>query len=450
MKTLGKILYFILSFIDKIIITPITKLMLSVSNFFKDNGKGIERFINNKQTLIVLSLIFSVLIFYVVDRNSNTIINQSAEILYNQPIHAEYNEEAYVIEGLPDSVDVTLVGTKAYLYLAKQYASNLKIQADLTDLTPGKHKVSLKISQGLESINYKIDPSTATVVVYEKVSQTKELTYDVLHKDDLDTKLNISNIDLNRNDCIIKGAEYKLKQVATVKALIDIDNLTNPKVGTTTMKDLPLVAYDASGNIVDVEIVPSSVEASIEIKSPSKNVPIKVVPVGDLAFGKSIKDTTTSISTITIYGDETSLESIEYVPVEIDVKDLSSDKEYNVNIVKPSGVREMEYKTINIKVTLDDEVTKEFENIRITPLNLDSKFKVQAASEADGKVTVIVKGSPSVVNELTNDAITATVDLSNISEEGTFDVDVKVTGNDVKATYESKTKKVKVKIIKAS
>ena len=449
MKKIGKLVYRILLFFDKLIIVPITKIYLAISNFFKDNSKGLERFINNKQTLVVLSLIFALTFFFVVDRSSSSIINKSAEVLYNQPVVADYNEESYVIEGLPEKVDVTLVGTKAYLYLAKQYSSNLKISADLTDMTPGKHKVSLKISQGLENIDYKVDPSTATVVVYEKVSATKELTYDVLHKDNLDTKLNISNIDLSRNDCIIKGSDYKLKQVATVKSLIDIDNLKTPKVGVTTMKDIPLVAYDASGNIVDVEIVPATIEASIEIKSPSKTVPIKIVPTGNIAFGKSIKTTETSVSTITIYGDQDSLEDIEYVPVEVDVTDLASDKEFNVNIPKPSGVREMSSKTMTVKIMLDDEITKEFTDIRITPLNLDSKYKVQAASEADGKITVIVKGSASVINELTADAISATIDLAGLSE-GTHDVDVKVTGEDLKVSYESKTKTVKVKITKAS
>ena len=449
MKKIGRLVYRILLFFDKLIIVPITKIYLAITNFFKDNSKGIERFINNKQTLVVISLVFAITVFFVVDRNSNSIINNSAEVLYNQPVVADYNEESYVIEGLPEKVDVTLVGTKAYLYLAKQYSSNLKISADLTDMTPGKHKVSLKISQGLENIDYKVDPSTATVVVYEKVSATKELTYDVLHKDSLDTKLNISNIDLSRNDCIIKGADYKLKQVATVKALIDIDNLKTPKVGVTTMKDIPLVAYDASGNIVDVEIVPQSIEASIEIKSPSKTVPVKIVPKGNIAFGKSIKTTETSISTITIYGDQDSLEDIEYVPVEVDVTDLANDKEFNVNIPKPSGVREMSSKTMTVKIMLDDEITKEFTDIRITPLNLDSKYKVQAASEADGKITVIVKGSASVINELTAEAISASIDLAGLSE-GTHDVDVKVTGEDLKVSYESKTKTVKIKITKAS
>lgn len=449
MKKIGKILYKIISFFDKYLITPITKIILKISLILKDNGKGFERLLNKKQTLIVLSLFFSFVIFFVVERNSTMIINNSAEILANQPVTAEYNEEAYVIEGLPETVDVTMIGQKAKLYLAKQFSSNLNVSVDLRDLTPGKHKVTIKTNQGVSSIDYKVDPSTATIVVYEKMSETRELDYDVLHKDSLDTKLVIENIDLSRNDCIIKGAEYKLATVATVKALVDIDNISKPKQGTIALKDVPLIAYDAKGNIVDVEIVPAKVDASIEIKSPSKTIPVKVVPEGDLAFGKSIQTIETSISTITVYGDEDILDSLEYVPIKIDVSGLSDDKEYSLNIEKPSGVRDMSSKTINVKLKIGDVEAKEITGIGITPINLDSKYKVQATSETDREVTVIVKGSPDVLEKVTKDNITATVDLKGLGP-GEHEVDVKVTGEDVKATYESKTKKVKVKIFEAS
>ena len=129
MKKIGKILYKIISFFDKYLITPITKIILKISLILKDNGKGFERLLNKKQTLIVLSLFFSFVIFFVVERNSTMIINNSAEILANQPVTAEYNEEAYVIEGLPETVDVTMIGQKAKLYLAKQFSSNLNVSA---------------------------------------------------------------------------------------------------------------------------------------------------------------------------------------------------------------------------------------------------------------------------------------------------------------------------------
>ena len=446
MKKIGKK---IILFFDKWLITPITKLILLITDFVKDNGREIEKFINKKQTLIVLSLIFAFAVFVLVDQNSNTILNKSAEVLYNQPVTAEYNEEAYVIEGLPETVDITLIGRTSDLYLARQYTSSLSVSVDLRGLTPGSHKVKLNYTQGLKalkSIDYKIDPSSANIVVYEKVSETRELDYDILHKDKLDNTLILDSVDLSRNDVIIKGASYKLKQVATVKALVDIDDINNPKVGTFTLKEIPLIAYDSDGKPVDVEIVPNSIDAQIKITSPSKEVALQIIPKGDLAFGKSIKEFTPSISKVTIYGDESVINSIESIPVEIDVTNLSSSKTFNVNIDKPSGVRSISSKTVSIKVTLDDVITKEFTNMGISVENLNSNFKAYAINKEDREVTVVVKGSSNVVNNLDSKTIKVTVDLSSYTTPGEYDVDVKVTGDDLKLSYESKIKKVKIKI----
>lgn len=444
----------IVLFFDKWLITPITKFILFITDFVKHNSHEIEKFINKKQTLIVLSLLFAFLVFFIVDQSSDTILNKNAEVLYNQPVIAEYNEEAYVIEGLPTSVDVTLIGRTSDLYLARQYTSNLSISVDLRGLTPGSHKVKLNYNQGLKtlkSIDYKIDPSTANIVVYKKMSETRELNYDVLHKDKLDSTLVLDSVDLVRNDVVIKGASYKLEQVATVKALVDIESISNPKAGTFTLKDIALIAYDSDGMPVDgIEIVPTSVSAQIKITSPSKEVPLQVIPNGEVAFGKSIKEFSTSVSKVTIYGEESVINSIESIPVTIDVSDLSSDKTFKVNIDKPNGVRSISSKTVTVKVLLDEVITKEFENRSITPINLNSNY-VAGVDESEGSssVTVIVKGSSDIVNSLDPNTINVTVDLAGLAEKGTgvYEVDVKVTGDDLKLTYESKKKKVKVKIV---
>lgn len=439
----------IILFFDKWLITPITKFILFITDFIKNNGREIEKFINKKQTLIVLSLVFAFLVFFIVDQNSDTILNKSAEVLYNQPVTAEYNEEAYVIEGLPTSVDVTLIGRTSDLYLARQYTSNLSVSVDLRGLTPGSHKVKLNYTQGLKalkSIDYKIDPSTANIVVYEKVSETRELDYDILHKDKLDTTLVLDSVDLSRNDVIIKGASYKLKQVATVKALVDIENISNPKAGTFTLKEIPLIAYDSDGKPVEgIEIVPTSINAQVKITSPSKEVPLQVIPSGEVAFGKSIKEFSTSIAKVTIYGDESVINAIESIPVKIDVTNLSSDKTFKVNIEKPAGVRNISSKTVTVKVSMDEVITKDFTDRNISIVNLNSNYKAYAVSKEDSSVTVVVKGSSDVVNALDPDTIQATVDLTGYGP-GEYEVEVKVTGNDLKLTYESKTKKVKIKI----
>ena len=138
----------ILSFFDKWLITPITKLMLKIANFFKDNTKNLDRIASKKSTLIIVSLILAFGVFVIVDQESNVMIDQYAEVLYDEPVTAVYNEELYVVEGLPETVDITLIGQRRHIFLAKQ-APSKGVTVDLTGLKPGNHKVTLNYYQRL-------------------------------------------------------------------------------------------------------------------------------------------------------------------------------------------------------------------------------------------------------------------------------------------------------------
>lgn len=434
----------VLLFFDKWLITPLTKIILKLMKFIKELTVKFDKVSGKKSTLIIVSLLLAFGVFFVIDQESNVMIDQYAEILYNQPVSAVYNEELYVVEGLPKEVDITLIGQRRHIFLAKQSPSK-GVSVDLTGLKPGNHRVTLKYTQRLKSLDYKLDPSQVTVTIYEKVSENRALTYDILHQEALDSKLYVSNAEIDRSEVIIKGAEYKLKEVASVKALLDVRNIPNPRAGEITVKDIPLVAYDNDGKIVDVEIVPKTVTANVVITSPSKEVPIRIIPKGNLAFGKSIKSMDSNLSKITVYGAADAVEKLEQLEVEIDVKGLERDKEFNVTLKRPKGITELSSKTMTIKVTIDNSSSKEIDNISVGAENLAPNLKVQALSENDRQVTVIVKGSEDAIKNITASDVTAYVDLANYGV-GEHEVEVKVTGTDLKLAYASKTKKIKVRI----
>ena len=445
-KKIGRIFHHIGTFFDKILIAPITKLILIIKDFFKSHSGDIDKLAGRQSTLLIISLVLAYLVFLIISNESNVMIDKYAEILYEQPVTAVYNEELYVVEGLPKTVDITLVGQKRHIFLAKQSPSK-GVSVDLTGLKPGNHKVTLRYTQRLKSLDYKLDPTTVTVTIYDKKSENRSLTYDVLHQDSLDTKLYISNIELDRSEITVKGAQYKLDKVATVKALVDVDEIANPKAGEITLKDVPLVAYDTDGKIVDVEMVPKAIDAKITITSPSKEVPVKVVPKGTVALGKSIKSIDTAVTTVTVYGDAQAVEKLEQLEVEIDVKGLDSDKDYNVTLKKPNGITEISIKTLKVSVKLDTSTTKEFSGIGIRAENLASGYIAQALTDEDNSITVIVEGSEDIINRLDSSSIKAYIDLSNYGV-GEHEVDVQVTGSDLRLSYKPKTKKVKIRITK--
>lgn len=433
-------------FIDKKIILPFTKLITFISNKTSKPSKKFESWLSKTNTLLFISLVFAVALFIIVDQKILFYSESSAEVLKSQTVTAIYNEEAYVVEGLPESVDITLIGSKADLYIAKQSTSH-EVVVDLSGLKPGQHKVNIKYNQANSSIDYKVNPSVATVMIYPKISQAKTLAIDILNQDMLDSKLSIQNVSVSSDSVVVKGAEYQLSKVATVKALVDINNMASQDVGTTTMKDVPLKAYDQSGNVVDVEIVPSTIDATITIDSPSKEVPIKVIPVGNVAFGQAINSIEISETKVTVYGNLDALSSLNYIPVEIDVNELKENRQYKVQLDNPVGVKYMSVSSVTVNVTLDDVADKNIDNVAIEYRNLGSGYTVQGLSASDVMVTVNIKGVASVIDQITADDIVAYLDLSGYGE-GEHEVEVNVEGSDVKVQYQSKTKKVKIRIVK--
>lgn len=448
-KRIRKIFLFIkaiIKLIDKKIITPITKFILLITDKMSRRTDKFERWLVKKNTLIFISLVISIIAFLAIDNKSISLVDSYAEVLYEQKVEAIYNTETYVVEGLPKTVDVTLIGRKVDMYLAKQLSKGY-VTVDISNLKEGTHKVTLNYESNIESIDYKLDPSTVNVNIYPKVSTTKTATIDTINKESLDTKLSVSKVNIDKTEIIIKGAEHTIKAVANVRALVDIQKLIDPEAGVTTLEDVPLIAYDTNGKVVDVEMVPSKVTATINIDSPHKEVPIKVIPIGEVQFGKAISSITSSETKVTIYGSQNIIDKIEYFPIEVEVEKLNTNKEYNIALNLPEGVRELSVKTTKINITLGEEISKEIKDVMIETTNLDSNYKAAAIGASSIKTNVIIKGTKEVLDGIDENKIKAIVDLSGY-KEGDHEVEIKVTGDDVKATYSPKTTKIKIRISK--
>lgn len=444
-STLAKVGNAFSRFIDRIIILPISKLIHNVSNKFGNSGRNFENWLSKQTTLLFISLLLAFLIFVVIDQKYITFTEQAAEVLKNQPVTVIYNEEAYVVEGIPDTVDITLIGRKADLIFAKQ-AADSGVKIDLTGLKPGTHKVNITYKESMPTVEYDVNPSFATVVIYRKESVVKSVAVDILNEDKLPKELVITDLSISKTDVVVHGAAKDLEKVATVKALVDINNLVDTQVGVSTLRDVPLIAYDKNGQVVNVEIVPESVDATITIASPSKEVPIKVIPNGDLAFGKAISLIELSQTRVTVYAPAEDLENINYVEVEIDTSGLNADRDYKADLKKPTGVKTMSINNINITVKVADSTDREIQDVNIQYRNLDEKYSVQGLSSEDVQVVVGLKGVKEVIDTITVEDVTAYLDLSGLGV-GEHEVEVKVEGSDLRVNYIAKTKKVKIKIV---
>ena len=434
----------IYNIVDKLIIMPISKMVYRINKTISKNNGNIEKLLNKPNSLLFISLVMAVVVFLLIDSKVVSLIETEAEIITNQPVKVEYNKEAYVIEDLPEMVDITLIGRKSDLYLAKQLGEN-EVVLDLTDYEPREepYRVKLTYNQTINSLDYKLDPTYVYVTIKKKVSALKNITYDVINQDklnEINPQLSVSDVVLDKSEVVVKGSQDTLNKIASVKALVDLNNSKFTQKDNYTLENIPIVAYDENGNILkNVELVPNTVSGTVSFTSFSKEVPVKVLTTGELVAGKAISQITINGKnefSVSIYGDQSDIDSITSVPVTIDVTDQGNNgaKTYNVSISKPSGVRYMPTNTATIVANFGEAKQKTIDDIQVETRNVPSGMSANAKTDSDRKVSVQIIGVESVIDNISEENIKAYIDLSGYTT-GDHNVKVQVEGDDPKAQY---------------
>ena len=440
-KNLGKKLY---KLVDKIIVTPISTLIFKIQKKLGKNNK-LDKILNRPNMLLYISLLFAIFLFLLVDSKATSFVSNDAEFLTNIPVNIVYNSSAYVIEGVPQTVDMTLIGKKSQLYLARQLGDN-EVVVDLTDYQASDSPVRVKLTYNkpINNLDYKIDPSYVTVTIKEKVSDNKTVDYDLLNQDDLDPKLSVKSVELSKTDVIVRGSQDTIDSIATIKALIDLNDDDFTKAGTYTIDKLKLIAYGDDGKIVDnVEIVATNISAKVQLDSYSKRVPVKVQTTGELVSGKAIASITingvnANDFETTIYGDEAALENISYITASIDVDGQGNNgsKTSKVTFSKPAGVRSISDESVSIVLNFGEAKQKTVTITGVRTSNVPNGLTANLVSQDDAKIEVQVIGVESVINGIdeSSPGIYAYVDLTGYGV-GTYQIPIQVEGDDSRLQY---------------
>lgn len=442
LKKIGRIIFTIFealfNLIDKIIIMPISRLVYNISKSLSGNNINFNKLLNRPHFLIVISLFFAIICFLMIDNKVISLVENEAEIIKNVPVNLIYNEEAFVVENVPETVNITIAGRKSDIYLAKQLGE-FETELDLSKfIEAGTYKVEFKCPEAIDSVDYILDPSYLTVTIKDKVSEVHSVSYDLVSTDDLDPKLSVGSVTLDSSEVIVKGSQDALDKISSIKALVSVSSDDYKEAATYEMTNIPLVAYDKKGEIIkNVEIVPQTLTGTLVLKSHKITVPLSVSTTGNLVNGKaiaSININNNSNYSLDIYGEKDDLKNISSVPVTINVDGLGTDtvKNYKVTISKPSGVRYMSVKNVTITATFGDEEQKTVETTNIEQKYLADGYSANIISNS--KTEIVVKGVRSNIDKIEANNIKAYVNLSGLGE-GTHEVPVKIDNNNPLINY---------------
>ncbi len=427
--------------LDRCIVVPISRVVYNIQNLLRKNGNFLDKILNRPTFLIYLSLALAIGFFFLIDSKVVTLVQNNAEVISNVPVKVKYNEEAYVVEGVPETVDITITGRKSDIYLSKQLGE-YEVTLDLTEYTASDaaYKVYFTYSKNIDNLNYKLDPSYVSVMIKNKVSSIASVQYELINQDKLDSKLSVKKVTLSKSEVVVKGSESALDKIASVKALVDLSDSDLTAAGTYVISNVKLVAYDNQGKLLNnIEIVPGTLDATVELDSYSAQIPIEVKTKGTLVPGKAIasiliNNKDSKEYTLTVYGSEEVISNLKSIPVTINIDGEGNDntKNYTVNLSKPTGVRYMSESTISVSLTFANEDQKEIVISDITPRNLGSGLNPNIITQ--NGITVTAKGVTSVLENINADNIKAYVDLTG-KGVGDHDVEVKIDSDNPLVTY---------------
>ena len=93
-------------------------------------------------------------------------------------------------------------------------------------------------------------------------------------------------------------------------------------------------------------------------------------------------------------------EKLRQFRTEVDVLSMSATPIPRTLHMSMVGIRDISIKTINVKLVVDEVISKDISGIKVNAINKCDTCDPQAFDEASYSITVIVRGSQSVIDSL--------------------------------------------------
>lgn len=404
----------------------------------KNEKSGVSR---NKVLQVIASILVAVAIWVYVDvekapERTKTIRDIPVEFSGESTTLADKN--LMLLSGYDTTVDLTIKGTKREL--VKINKDNVRLVASTSSIdSVGVHTLRWDVvyPDGVQSSALSVDwASKYKVTVTVGELYTKEVPVNCVVTGTVADGYFTGETVLGPTTLVLRGQRDDLLNVAYAKLTVDISDATRSVIQTESVQ-----LYDNDDNPVDnsnIRTNASLIQAKVPVlttKEVSLAVELSGVPG---SAGQSIKTTITP-SSVRLIGEADVLENIdEIVLATLYIEDLDIWQQNSYVVTAPDGTwlaNSNEVATVEITMEGIEEKTVTVDTFSYT--NVPSELYAEVQDTLD----VRLWGLSEELAELKADAITATVDLSSVTETGSCRVPVTVTVSGyrdvaVKGSYE--------------
>ncbi|MFQ7173836.1 MAG: YbbR-like domain-containing protein, partial [Thomasclavelia ramosa] len=183
----------------------------------------LDRMLQSNLSMKVLSFVMAVVLLFTITGGIDNIFStpNGGDYLYDVKIDTEGLQSDYDVVGLPETVNVALVGPSLDIYSTK-ISKKYKVVADFSTLGEGEHTIELQGKDFPSDLQVMIVPQTVTVKITQKVTKTFELGYKFSNEDSMDSKYSVSVESMEHHEVEVRGSQDNIDKINSVKAVIDL------------------------------------------------------------------------------------------------------------------------------------------------------------------------------------------------------------------------------------
>lgn len=241
-------------------------------------GKDTKGFFRRKWFLRIISLILALFLFMYVNgsksgflrqntrnNNQNSALMANKSVTLRMPLDVTIDNNKYIVSGYPQYVKVKVTGPSA-LVTTTSNTQNFKVYADLSDVTPGKHRVKLKTSGLNSELTSKIEPQYINVNIQQRKTITMKVTIRLSTRD-LDDGYKLGHPHSDIQTVQVTGSRDEVNKVNLIVAFVAIPHDAKDNIA----RQVTLQAIDRNGQTLNVVISPTTTNVSIPISAGSQS-----------------------------------------------------------------------------------------------------------------------------------------------------------------------------------
>lgn len=314
------------------------------------------------------------------------------------------------------SITVTVDAPQAYY--ARLSGENVQVSLDLSSVrTAGTQEVPLRAVSSYGRVTDVI-PESLTLT-FEALDSRSIPINSVLSGDmQEDYWYNITRI--NPSNLTVSGAASVVRNIGSANVYMDISGHDSPFTQAQ-----PYVLLDSAGEEISAEMLnlsSSSVSVSVDIY-PTKELPVSTelanVVTGQPAEGYVVQSVTMQPETITVAADAELLDGLTELMIQpVSVDGMSQSFTVRAAITPLSGVKNLSSEQVYVNVAISEaSIGGRIENVGVLVSG-----KGEGLSVEYNTMSVYVTGPRSVVEQLQNDGVFVSVDLTGLGA-GTYEIE---------------------------